>query len=126
MVTEETKKSGILISPQIRRVWLKVRNSWNISHAAFSNTLSSISEPEANLLYDIVKLSLYKGSYAEILHEHKELKELLQSDEDRLCMHDIYEVLSWRLNKSEKLPGDLKLSLATKTGIGRGMPNFRQ
>ena len=120
----ETEK--IIITPQIRRNWLQIRSAWNISHAAFSNTLSSLSTINANLLYNIVKLSLFKGSYVDILREHSELKEIIKTDDDRLCMHDIYEVLSWRLNKTEKPPADVKLSAAVKSGIGRGVTSFRQ
>ncbi|MBU0532627.1 hypothetical protein KKB44_03985 [Candidatus Micrarchaeota archaeon] len=120
---EETPKKTT-ITNEVRRIWLKVRKSWNVSHAAFSNTVSFLSEKEANTLYDIVKLGLYKDSYAHILHEHPELKEIVKSDDDRLCMYDIYEVLSWRLRRKEKMPKNKEIIMRMKGRIGREVPIF--
>ena len=109
----------IVITDELRGIWLKVRRSWNMSHTAFSNTVSLLSDKKAEQLYGLVRHSLFKGSYVEILREHPELREILRSDDDRICMHDIYEVLSWRLRKSEKMPKDIETTMRVKGRIGR-------
>ena len=121
---EERKETKITITPEIRRIWLNARKAWNISLDAFSNSLSLLSEKQANALYEIVKVSLYKGSYAEILRGHPELRTLVMSDEDRLFMHDVYENLSWKLGRKEPEPQDLKLFRNMKGRIGRSALGF--
>lgn len=116
--------SKIAITPELRRMWFTLRNAWNMSLPAFANTLSSLSVKQANQLYDVVKVALFRSSYAEILHEHPELKPLIFSDDDRLFMHDIYENLSYRLDRREPEPQDLKLARGMKGRIGRGMPDL--
>ena len=49
---------------------------------------------QANALYDVVKFALFKDSYAQIVREHPEMRPLVQTDDDRLCMCDVYEALS--------------------------------
>ena len=102
-------KQKIEITTKVRRVWLKVRKAYVRSFAAFASSLSMLSNDEAETLYDIVKNTVYKSGYAEVLHEHPELREILKSEEDFLVMLDIYENLSWRLKKSVPPPNDLKI-----------------
>jgi len=109
----------IVITDDLRRIWIRVRRSWNLSHTAFSNALSLLSNKEAEQLYELVRHSLFKGSYVEIIREHPELRKIVRSDDDRICMHDIYEVLAWRLGKSEPLPKDVAVTTKMKGGIGR-------
>ena len=121
----EPAKKGpekVVITNEIRRAWLRLRKAWGWSFEAFSNTLGLLNTKEANMLYDIVKHSLFKGSYVEIIREHPELREIVKTDEDRLCMHDIYEILSWKLGRKEELPPDRKISRAMKGRIGREVP----
>jgi hypothetical protein len=109
----------IEITPELRRIWFRARNAWNMSLDAFSNALTLLTDKQAGQLYDVVRHSLFKDSYVEILREHPELHELVRNDEDRLFMHDVYEKLSWRLGKSEPLPKDVETAMKMKGGIGR-------
>ena len=106
---EKPAKGPVDVTPKLRRIWLRVRKAYNLDLTAFSNTLSFLTDEEANMLYDMVRHALFKGSVAEILREHPELRELVRTDDDRLCMYDIYEYLSWRLGKSEPMPEDRKV-----------------
>ncbi len=117
------EKAKVTVTPKLMRLWLTIRKTYNLSHAAFSNTLSLLSEEEANMLYDLVKHALYKGSVAEILREHPELKPIVKTDDDRLCMHDIYEHLSWRLGRKEPMPSGRKVIADFRQAVtGRIMP----
>lgn len=118
------KKGPIEITPEIRRLWIRMRQAWVVSYDAFNHSVAILDDRQANLMYDVVKHSLFKDFYAEILREHPELKELIRTDEDRLCMHDIYERLSFRLNRYEKLPSDKKVYQGMKGKIGRNMPDL--
>lgn len=91
-------------TPELRRIWLRIRKTYNISLQAFSNALSALNDKEANILYDLVRLSLYKDNPAQIIKAHPFMKEFIRTDDDRLCMHDIYENLSWRLGRKEPAP----------------------
>ncbi len=86
------------------KIWFRIRRAWDINKIVFRETLAMLSDKQANELYDIVKYSLYTNSYAEIVIKHPELKVLLKNDDDRFCMHDIYEYLSWRLGRQEPSP----------------------
>lgn len=120
----EKTPAKIVITPELRKIWFRIRNAWNLNLTAFANSISSLTQMQSEALYDIVKVSLYKGSYAEILREHPELKVLILSDEDRLLMHDIYENLSWKLGRKEPEPADVRLARRMKSRIGRQMPDF--
>lgn len=109
----------IAVTVELRRIWYRVRKAWDISLDAFGNTLTLLSDKEAEQLYELVRHSLFKGSYVEIIREHPELREIVRSDDDRICMHDIYEALSWRLGKSEALPKDVAVTMKMKGRIGR-------
>jgi len=117
--TKPKKSKKIVVDNKLRRIWWKLRKAYNMNYDAFVNTLYTLTDDEANFLYDIVVVSLFKGSYAEILQEHPGLRELVKSDDDRLFMHDIYEHLSWRLGRKEEFPEDIKLKFAMKGKIGR-------
>lgn len=121
---EEPRPEKLVITPEVRRIWLKVRKAWNWSYDAFSNTVSYLKQDEAEKLYDVVRLSLFKESYAQMLQEHPELREIVKSDDDRLCMHDIYQILSWRLGKREKFPNDKRISRQIRGRIGREVPIY--
>lgn len=94
----------VAITPTLRKNWIRIRAAWNTSPEAFTGTLSLMDPKQANELYDLVKLALFKGSHVEILHEHPEMREFVKSDDDRLCMHDVYEALSRRLQRKEPFP----------------------
>jgi hypothetical protein len=125
VVLPEEKKTEKkkLITPEIRKIWFPIRKAWSISVPAFSNAISSLNDKQAGILYDIVKLALYK-SYWEILRQYPGMKEIMFSDDDRLCMYQIYENLSWRLGKKEPEPKDVKLIEGLKGGIGRQTPHI--
>jgi hypothetical protein len=118
------KPKKVEITPRLMRNWLKIRKAWDISLSAFGNMLSLLSDEEANEMYEVVRLSLFKNSYAEILHEHPQLRPMLRVDVDRHCMHDIYESLSFRLDRKEKLPPDRRISQGMRSTIGRNVPVF--
>jgi hypothetical protein len=109
----------VVVTNDLRRIWLRIRRMWNLNLTAFANALTVLNEKESNMLYDLVRHSLFKGSYVEILQEHPELRDFLKSDEDRLCMHDIYEKLSWRLGRREPLPKDVEVKEKMKGRVGR-------
>lgn len=83
--------------------------------------MDQVDRKQSEMLYDVVKHSLYKESYVEILHELPELRELVKSDEDRFFMHDIYAILSRRLGKSEPPPKTERGALAFRGRIGRAV-----
>jgi hypothetical protein len=118
------KPKKVEVTPRLMRNWLRIRKAWNISLSAFGNILSLLSDEEAEEMYELVRLSLFKSSYAEILHEHPQLRPILRSDQDRHCMHDIYEAVSFRLDKREELPPDRKISQRMKGRIGREVPVY--
>lgn len=120
----QPKPGKIEITPELRRIWIRARRAWVTSYQAFSYSLSTLDARQSGLLYEVVRHSLFKNSHAEILRTRPELREFLQTDDDRLCMHDIYEVLSWRLNRREKPPQDVRLSMNMKGTIGRESPDL--
>jgi hypothetical protein len=120
----EAKKQKVNVTPEIRKMWIMIRQAWNTSPEAFTGTMTMLSSRQADSLYDVVKLALFKSSYAEILHEHPELRELVKGDNDRLCMHDVYEVLSSRLGRTEPFPPYIQLQMRLKGGIGRSNPKL--
>lgn len=119
-----TPKKPAAISPQTRRAWLNLRRAWVTSFQAFSYALSQLDTRQSEAMYDMVKKALFKDSYAQIVQQHPELREFVRSDEDRICMIEIYEVLSWRLNRSEKPPPDRLAYRGMKGRIGRNVPEF--
>lgn len=121
---EVKKPEKIVITPSVKRSWLKIRRAWVLSHEAFTSTISYLSNKEANELYDVIKHSLFKNSYADMLREHPELREIVRSDDDRLCMHDIYEILSWRLGRREELPKSVQTKMKMQGRIGRNVPSY--
>lgn len=107
------------ISPEAKKLWAKVKSAWIFRPSAFSHSLALLSVKESTMLYDIVKLALFKKSFAEVVHEHPELRELVKSENDRVCMYAVYEVVSWKLGRNEKPPGDMRLAVNTKSRVGR-------
>jgi hypothetical protein len=107
------------IPNEVRAAWLRVRAAWGRGTDVFTSTMSMLSKKEMEQLYDVVRHSVYKDSYVQILREKPELKEFLKGDEDRMCMHDIYAILAFRMGKSEPPPKTEKAALAMKAGIGR-------
>lgn len=97
-------------TPELRKVWVRVRQSWVTSHAAFSYGLSMLNKSQSEMLYDLVRRALYKNSAGEVLKAHPEIKEFMRSDDDRMCMIDVYETLSWKLNRKEEPPSDIKMA----------------
>ncbi|MBU0591905.1 hypothetical protein KKF81_04045 [Candidatus Micrarchaeota archaeon] len=119
--TDESGKLNkeIIITPRLRRIWIQIRRNWGISRVAFTNNLSLLNDGEANNLYNLVIHSLYKNSYVDILREIPGLRGIIRTEDDRYCMHDIYQILSWRLDKTESPPKTLQIKLAMRGGIGR-------
>lgn len=113
------KNKPIVVSEELRRVWIRIRKSWSINRIAFTNSLSSLTDAQANELYSIIAVILYKNSYVEIIRENKEFGKIIKNDGDRICMYDIYEVLSWRLNKKVSLPKKVELKMRVGASIGR-------
>jgi len=101
-----------------------IRKAWVTSFQSFTYELSRLSPEQSEAMYDMVKKALYKESFAQIVQQHPELRPFVHSDEDRVCMIEIYEVLSYKLGKSEKPPADRLASRGMKGRIGRGMPDF--
>lgn len=122
---DKSKKTGsekVVITPEIKRIWIRLRQAWLRTDTAFSNSISMLDDKQANAMYDIVKHSLFTTSYIEIIRKHPELHDLIKSDEDRWCMKEIYDVLSWRLGREEPLPEDLRLQAAMRPGMSRFIP----
>lgn len=119
---KEEKK--IVITPEVRRTWLNLRRAWALSGTAFRNTLSLLTRKQLEMLYELVRPALFKGSYVEILREHPELKEILKTDSDRTCMYAIYENVSWKLGRSEKPPKEIAIRMAMVPKIGRSAPDL--
>ncbi|NYZ74032.1 hypothetical protein H0O00_02730 [Candidatus Micrarchaeota archaeon] len=124
-MVEKKKEEKIVITPELRKTWIRVRSAWGMSFEAFNSTVSMLDKKHAEGLYDLVRHSLFKDNYAEILRGNPELREVLKNEEDRLCMHDIYEILSWKLGKSEPLPKEIRAREAMKGPIGRASPELR-
>ncbi len=113
------KKEKLVITNDTRRLWLKLRKAWNMELNVFSHTVMSLNDSDTKTVYDLVKRALFKDSYAEIVHEYPEMREFLRTDDDRMCMIDIYELVSWKLNQSEPLPPEKRLLQGMKGKIGR-------
>jgi hypothetical protein len=120
---EEKKPEKKLITPEIRRLWFPIRRAWSMNVTAFSNAISSLNQKQAETLYDIVKLPLFK-SLGETLRKYPAIKEIMFTEDDRLCMCQIYETLSWRLGKKEPEPKDVRLIERLKGSIGRELPSI--
>lgn len=118
------QEGPVEITPEIRRLWVRIRQAWVVSYNAFNHAVAVLDRRQANLMYDVVKHSLFKNSHAEILREHPELKELIHTDDDRLCMHDVYERLSYYLDRYEKPPPDRRVLRGMKGNIGREVPDL--
>lgn len=108
------------VTPELKRLWFRVRRGYGISADAFSNALSSLTDKEAEMLYSLVRLSLFKGNPAQIIQAHPEMREFVHSDSDRLCMHETYQHLSWRLGKSEPLPKDRAIIVRFRKALKGG------
>lgn len=123
-MAEKKAPAKIKITNELRKNWLMLKTAWRVNLSAFSNRLSLVPDKQAGQLYDVVRHSVYKDSYVDILREHPELKELVKNDDDRFFMHDMYESLSWRLGKREKPPKERQVSERMKGGIGREAPSY--
>ena len=101
---EKPEKKELEVTPRLRRNWLRVRKAYNMSMEAFGSVLSLLNEEEANEMYDLVINALYKDNVAQIIMANPKMREFVKTDDDRFCMYDIYENLSWRLDRKEKPP----------------------
>lgn len=124
-MAEKNKEDKIVITPEVRKIWIRVRAAWGRSYDAFTGTMSLLDKKQSEALYDLVKHSLFMANYAVIVQKHHELKEFVKGEDDRLCMHDIYEVVSWKLGKSVQVPKDVTFTQGMKGSIGRSAPNMR-
>ena len=104
---------------KILPLWIRLRKWWETNPTAFGNGLSSLTKEQDEMMYEFAKKALFRNSVAEILKAHPELKELIRVDDDRMCMYDLYEHLSWKLNKREEPPEDVKIIGRTRRPIGR-------
>lgn len=117
--------AGKKVPNEVRPVWLRVRAAWGKGTDVFVSTMSTLSQKQNEQLYDVVRHAIYKDNYVQVLREKPELKEFLKGDEDRMCMMDIYQILSYRLRRSEPPPKTEKAAFAMKGGrIGRAAPTF--
>ena len=123
-MAEKKAPDKIKVTNELRKNWLMLKKAWLMNLSAFSNQLSLVPDKQAEQLYDVVRHSVYKDSYVDILREHPELKELVKNDDDRFFMHDMYESLSWRLGKREKPPKERQVYERMKGGIGREAPSY--
>jgi len=101
---EKPEKKELEVTPRLRRNWLRVRKAYNMSMEAFGSVLSLLNEEEANEMYDLVINALYKDNVAEVVRANPKMREFVKTDDDRFCMYDIYETLSWRLRRKEEPP----------------------
>ncbi len=124
-MAEKKKEEKVVITPDLRKTWIRVRSAWNLSFEAFNNVVSMLDKKQSEALYDLVKHALFMANCADILRQHPELREVLKNEEDRLCMHDIYEILSWKLGRSEPLPKEIRAREAMRGTIGRASPNMK-
>jgi hypothetical protein len=108
--SEIPKAEKFTITPELRRVWVRVRQSWVTSHASFSYGLSMLDKKQAGMLYDLVRRALFRNSAGDVLKAHPEIREFMRSDDDRMCMLDVYEALSWKLDRREEPPSDVRLN----------------
>lgn len=118
--SQETQPSGskkLVITPSLRKNWLKIRQAYSISLDSFTNTLSSMNGKEANELYDMVKLALFKGSIGEIVSASPELRIFMRQEDDRLCMIESYEYLSWKLGREEPFPKGERIKVHLRRSI---------
>ncbi len=121
---KKEKLAPYKLTEHVRRLWIRIRNLWGFSNEAFYNALTDLKDEDANLLYDLVKLALFRNSWAQIVQENPALHTLIGSEEDYFCMIDTYQKLSWKLNRREEYPKDKKLAVGMKGRIGRLMPDF--
>jgi len=122
----KTAPGKAVITPDVRKNWMRIRSAWNLGEEAFTGTLSLMDNKKANALYDVVRFSLFKNSYADIVREHPEMKELVKNDDDRLCMHDVYEALSNRLDRREPFPSFIAMKMKLKGATGREITDLYQ
>ncbi|MBN1170242.1 hypothetical protein JXA56_04410 [Candidatus Micrarchaeota archaeon] len=101
---ETASENKLEITPQLRRNWIRIRQAYNMSLGAFGNALSTLNEQEANQMYNLVINALYKDTVAQIVRDNPKMKDFVKTDEDRFCMYDVYENLSWKLNRKEDPP----------------------
>ncbi len=104
MAKKKDEKEGLVITPRLKRNWLMIRKAYNVSLEAFGANISRLSEDEANEMYELIRHALYKDNIAQIIQEEPKMREFLRNEDDRLCMYEIYENLSWKLGKREKAP----------------------
>ena len=104
------KAEKFTITLELRRIWVRVRQSWVTSFASFSYSLSVLDKRQSEMLYDLVRRALFRNSAGDVVKAHPEIREFMRSDDDRMCMVDVYEKLSWTLDKKEEPPADVKLS----------------
>ncbi len=102
------------ISKTLIRNWIILKRAWSMNLTAFSNTISNLSNKDALELYDIARLAPYKQTYVDILRIRPELKVILKNDLERRMMMDIYDNLSYRLNKKEPEPASVKFIIEMK------------
>ncbi len=122
--TAKPAPAKAVITPDVRKNWLRIRSAWNLGEEAFTGTLSLMDNKQANALYDVVKFALFKDSYAQIVREHPEMRPLVQTDDDRLCMCDVYEALSNRLDRREPFPSYVAMKMKLKGGSGRDITDI--
>lgn len=121
---KKEKRAPYKLSEHVRRMWIRIRYLWTFSNEAFYNALSDLNDKDANALYDLVKLALFRNSWAQIVQENPSLHGLIANEEDYFCMIDSYQKLSWKLNRREELPKDKKMAVGMKGKIGRLMPDY--
>ena len=89
-----SKNPKIIITPGLRRSWIRVRNAWINNPDSLRGVISSLSEKDKKMLFDLSKISVLTLSYIDILKAHPELNGLIFGETDRICMQEIYLFLS--------------------------------
>lgn len=117
--------AGKKLDAAVRAAWLRARAAWTRDRDTFASVMSLVDRKRSEGLYDVVRHSLYKESYVQMLRERPELREIVKSDDDRLCMHDMYEILSFRLGRKEPPPKTERAAVAIRGRIGRKVTTIR-
>ncbi|MGV8085565.1 MAG: hypothetical protein ACP5N9_04915 [Candidatus Bilamarchaeum sp.] len=107
------------ISEETKKNWLRIRAAWSRNLVAFNNSISMLNKKETEEMYNIAKLAAYSIDYARLVFENPQLKEILKNSEDCFMLNNIYQALSFKLNRKEKLPATTRIYNGFAAGIGR-------
>jgi len=121
--SDEQPLPRLILDERLRRNWIRVRQAWGIDAIHFSAALSGLSDTDGLMLLSLVSLALYHDTSAAALSASPQLKGFLRSEDDRFCMIDAYENLSWRFRVKVPPPSFRALSAGLKARMGE-KPDF--